>query len=100
MNKIRIIKGKTEEELIAKMNKETFFASQPQPSLDRTYWVCFIYTKETEVNKVDEQTKEEIDDPATEKQIKYLISLNVKIPKNLTKKEASKLIEENKGSTF
>ena len=36
--------------------------------------------------------------PATKKQVDYLIGLGVNFPKDLTKQEASKLIEENKGT--
>ncbi len=45
--------------------------------------------KEKKKNKLKEE-------PATKKQIDYLIGLGIEIPKGLTKKEASKLIEENK----
>lgn len=90
MNKVHIIKAKTEDELVEKMNTETpFFASQPIQKKDGT-WVCFIYSKE-------ETAKEEkpAEEPATPSQLSYLEKLGFNGNyDNLSKKEASKKIEE------
>lgn len=93
MNKITIIKAKDEDELVKKMSTATFFASQPMQKKDGT-WICFLYSKEKEETATPEIGN--IDEPATERQLKYLEVLKVRIPKSLTKKEASQLIEENK----
>ena len=91
MTKIFAIKGKDEFDLVKKVNLELakgkYFAS-PIVVKPNGEFVCFLYSEETQSKK---------DELATEKQIKYLQSLNIDIPEDgITIREASKLIEENK----
>lgn len=88
MTKVRIIRAKTPEELVEKMNNEQFFASQPMQ--DKKDWICFVYS-----DKPKEVSLPKQNELATEKQVSYLRSLGMEdIPEGLTKQEASKLIEE------
>jgi len=104
MTKIFVITAKDEFELVKRLNNSEidFFASQPIQKKDGN-WVCFLYyyDKQPQNNKSAVRTPENKNNSksqlATKKQIDYLHGLGVGTPKGLTKLEASKLIEENKG---
>lgn len=95
--KIKLLKAKTAEELAEKMNKEEFFASQPMYA--DGMWYCFLYSdKDKQASQAT--GKPAGDELATSKQIDYLLNLGVKVNRdNLTKREASALIEEAKNKS-
>ena len=90
MTKIELIKAETEDLLVEKLNKVKCFASQIVQKTDDT-WAAFVFIKDKE------EAVQKKEDLATDNQIAYMRKLEIPIPENLTKKEASKLIEEKKG---
>lgn len=95
MSKVFLIKAKTEDELTEKYNKETkdFFAAVPIQKNDGT-WIYFCYTDKNKPATAKPANGQE-DEPATPSQLSYLEKLGFNGNyDNLSKKEASKKIEE------
>ena len=85
------------EELISKMNEfeksNEVFASQVYPvNTDKLRWYGIIFHKSTKVVPTPLKTQSRTSDEPTDKQVKYLKSMNVKVPN--TKTEATKIIGE------
>lgn len=89
MTKIKLIKAKTEDELLILMNQENAFASQPIQKIDGN-WVCFIYQKDF---PNEFQNKKELIEKPSEAQIRTLKKMK-KYKEGITKQEAWQIINE------
>lgn len=55
--------------------------------------------KDRRMDEMRQDREKTIDEPATERQKKFMKKLGIKIPKDLTKKQASNLIDEELGNS-